>query len=88
MSTPSYSVCAVRMVRSVVMPSLRTASCCSVLVVKGAAARRVFALFSTLMTFASWPCSAATTAAWLASSVKLNCSTLAPCHLVSFAENA
>ena len=47
---PSYSCCATFMVRSVVKPSLRTASCCSVLVVNGAAEVRCLRLRSTLTT--------------------------------------
>ena len=45
---PSYRLCAVRMVRWVLKPSLRDASCCSVEVVNGAVGLRLRCFLSTL----------------------------------------
>ena len=47
---PSYSFCAVRMVRVAPNPSLRDASCCIVDVVNGGAARRFTVFRSTDLT--------------------------------------
>jgi hypothetical protein len=53
-ATPSYRLCATFIARSVEKPSLRTASCCSVDVVNGAAGERSLRFFSTSTTRA-WP---------------------------------
>jgi len=70
-----------RMVRLVVKPSLREASCCRVEVVKGAAGLRRRCFFSTLTTLRVPP--AASSRVFSASracfsSVMVNCSTLSP----------
>ncbi len=50
MATPSYSFCATCIVRLVVKPSLREASCCSVEVVNGGDGRRLRSLLTTSVT--------------------------------------
>ena len=49
-ATPSYSFCATCIVRLVVKPSLREASCCSVEVVNGGDGRRLRSLLTTSVT--------------------------------------
>ena len=75
------------MVRSVVKPSLRTASCCMVDVVNGAAGLRLRFFFSMAVTTASLPSSSFNTSACAASFGRSNCSSFAPLYWASLAVN-
>ena len=87
MSMPSYSFCAVRIVRCALNPSFRDASCCIVDVVKGAAGRRRVGLLTTFFTIKL----AASTVAFAVladvSLFKANFSSFSPLSVVSFAIN-
>ena len=91
MATPSYSFCATCMVRRVVKPSLREASCCRVEVVNGGAGRRLRSLLATSVT-CSAPCAAAVirlrASSAVSPSVTVNCSNFFPSSFVSLALKA
>ncbi len=79
------------MARLVVKPSLRTASCCSVDVVNGAAGLRLFCFFSTRATVvlpALAISNLPTTSCCWSWLVMLNCSTFWPSNNTSLAPNA
>ena len=87
MANPSYSFCAICMVRLVPKWCLRAASCCRVEVVNGAAGWRWVFLRSTRSTAKSRLSMTATAARAAASSESASLSSLSPSRWVSWAVN-